>query len=83
MTGLRFALRGAQHLPDAARWVVYAGDAYPPGWGCFDKRVVCVPRWDYRLAGGLAPPLPGTARRLSIYAWDWAGNASVRDVALR
>ena len=83
VTGLRFALRGSQHLPDPARWVVYAADAYPPGWTCFDVRLVCVPRWDYRLAGGLAPPLPPSARQLSIYAWDWAGNASVRDVQLR
>lgn len=83
VSGLRFALRGSQHLPDAARSVVYAGDAYEPGWTCFDTRLACVPRWDYRLAGGLAPPLPPTARRLSIYAWDWAGNTSVRDVALR
>ena len=83
VTGLQFALRGAQHLPDAARWVVYADDAYEPGWTCFDTRLACVPRWDYRLAGGLAPPLPPTARRLSIYAWDWAGNTSVRDAALR
>jgi murein DD-endopeptidase MepM/ murein hydrolase activator NlpD len=83
VTGLRFALRGSQHLPDPARWVVYAADAYPPGWTCFDIRLVCIPRWDYRLAGGLAPPLPPSARQLSIYAWDWAGNTSVRDVQLR
>ena len=48
VTGLRFALRGSQHLPDAARWVVYAADAYEPGWTCFDRRLVCIPRWDYR-----------------------------------
>ena len=83
VTGLRFALRGSQHLPDAARWVVYAADAYEPGWTCFDRRLACIPRWNYRLAGGLAPPLPATARRLAIYAWDWAGNTSVRDVPLR
>jgi hypothetical protein len=83
VTGLQFALRGSQHLPDAGRWVVYADDAYEPGWTCFDTRLACVPRWNYRLAGGLAPPLPPTARRLSIYAWDWAGNTSVRDVRLR
>jgi hypothetical protein len=83
VTGLRFALRGSQHLPDAARWVVYAPDAYPPGWTCFDTRLVCIPRWDYRLAGGSAPPLPPSARQISIYAWDWAGNTSVRDVRLR
>jgi hypothetical protein len=83
VTGLRFALRGSQHLPDAARWVVYAAGAYPPGWTCFDIRRVCIPRWEYRLAGGLAAPLPPNARTLSIYAWDWAGNTSVRDVVLR
>jgi murein DD-endopeptidase MepM/ murein hydrolase activator NlpD len=83
VTGLRFALRGSQHLPDAARWIVYADDAYSPGWTCFDRRLACRPHWDYRLAGGLAPALPPTARRLSIYAWDWAGNTTVRDVALR
>ena len=74
VTGLQFALRGAQHLPDAARWVVYADDAYEPGWTCFDTRLACVPRWDYRLAGGLAPPLPPTARRLSIYAGTGRGT---------
>jgi hypothetical protein len=83
VSGLRFALRGSQHLPDAARWVVYAAGAYPPGWTCFDTRLVCIPRWEYRLAGGLAPPLPPSARQLSIYAWDWAGNTSVRDVQLQ
>jgi len=83
VTGLQFALRGSQHLPDAARWVVYADDAYAPGWTCFDRRLACRPDWNYRLAGGLAPPLPPTTRRLSIYAWDWAGNTSVREVALR
>ncbi len=82
VTGLQFALRGSQHLPDAARWVVYADDAYAPGWTCFDVRLTCIPRWDYRLAGGLAPPLPPTARHLDIYAWDWAGNVSVREVQI-
>jgi hypothetical protein len=83
VTGLQFALRSAQHLPDPARRVVYADGAYEPGWTCFDTRLVCIPRWDYRLAGGLAPPLPPSTRELSIYAWDWAGNTSVRDVRLR
>jgi hypothetical protein len=83
VTGLQFALRGSQHLPDAARLVVFAADAYPPGWTCFDTRLVCIPRWDYRLAGGSAPPLPPSARQLSIYAWDWAGNTSVRVLQLR
>lgn len=83
VTGLQFALRGSQHLPGAARRVVYTDDAYPPGWTCFDVRLVCRPHWNYRLAGGLAPVLPPTARRLSVYAWDWAGNVAVREVKLR
>ena len=82
LSGLRFALRGSQHLPDAARFVIYAADARSPGWTCFRVRIVCRPNWDYRLAGGLAPALPPGSRLLSIYAWDWAGNVAVRDVAL-
>ena len=38
----------------------------------------------YWLAGGLTPPVPigslPTGRyRLTIYAWDWAGNTSALD----
>ena len=42
------------------------------------------PNWVYRLAGGLTEPLPlaGLPRgryRLTVYAWDWAGNTSALD----
>jgi murein DD-endopeptidase MepM/ murein hydrolase activator NlpD len=81
--GLRFAYRGARNLPSGARDVVYTPDAYPPGWTCFATRETCVPRWDYRLTGGFAPPLPRGARYLTIYAWDWAGNTTARRIDLR
>jgi hypothetical protein len=44
--------------------------------------VVCVPRWNYRLAGGLAPPLPAGAASVTVYAWDWAGNVEARRARL-
>jgi hypothetical protein len=69
---LRFALRGTHVLPDALVPVVYAPDARRPGWDCFARRLVCRPAWDYRLSTGPA----AAARRLTVYAWDWAGNAS-------
>jgi hypothetical protein len=83
ITGLRFALRGSQHLPDGLRRTVYTPRARNPGFLCFDHHTVCIPRWDYRLAGGMTTPLPtGSLRRgryrLTVYAWDWAGNASAR-----
>lgn len=81
--GLRFAYRGARHLPPQARGVVYTRDSYPPGWTCFATRDTCVPRWDYRLTGGLAGRLPRGTRYLTVYAWDWAGNASARRVDVR
>jgi hypothetical protein len=51
---------------------------------CFAFRVRCVPNWVYWLAGGLTEPLPlaGLPRgryRLTVYAWDWAGNTSALD----
>jgi hypothetical protein len=45
--------------------------------------LVCVPHWIYRVAGGLAPPLPSGlpvgSYRLTTYAWDWADNATALD----
>jgi hypothetical protein len=42
-----------------------------------------VPQWTYRVAGGLAPSLPRWLTpgryRLTIYAWDWADNATALD----
>ena len=47
---------------------------------------MCKPVWRYRLAGGLTPRLPlyemhGRVR-LTVYAWDWAGNVTARDTWL-
>jgi hypothetical protein len=83
----RFALRGSQHL----RWTpgtdraVWAPGTVKAGYGCFATRVICTPRWRYRLAGGLAPPIDALALRpgrheLRIYAWDWAGNVIEREL---
>jgi hypothetical protein len=59
---------------------------HSPGFLCFARQVVCKPLWRYRLAGGLAPRLPrynfrGRVR-LTVYAWDWAGNVTARDTWL-
>jgi hypothetical protein len=81
-TGLQPALRGSQHLPDAARRVVYADHAYRPGWTCFDLRR-CVSRAGTTdLQADRRPrcrPPPGGL----ACAWDWAGNTSVRNMELR
>ena len=54
-----------------------------PGFDCFFTQVRCIPNWVYRLAGGSsAVPLSGTHAgryRLTVYAWDWAGNTSALD----
>jgi hypothetical protein len=88
VTGLEWALRGSQHLPDGQKRAVYTPRARNPGFRCFTHHRVCVPTWDYRLAGGLTPPLPlGSLHRgryrLTVYAWDWAGNTSARDLWFR
>ncbi len=81
---LRFAYRGSQHLPNSARSIYGPGTHRPdnpaahlPGWGCFASWTICVPRWNYRL--GIPPP--GT-REVTVYAWDWSGNVSVRTTAI-
>ena len=79
MTSLRWALRGSQHYPDGDRFVVYAHGAHTRGWSCFAARLTCPPLWKYRLTDGLTPPLPASTRRLAIYAYDWAGNVTVRE----
>lgn len=35
------------------------------------------------LAGGFAPRLAPGRHRLTLYAWDWAGNTSARAVTVR
>jgi hypothetical protein len=86
VTPLEWAFRGTHLLPWAERSLIYAPGARAPGYGCFATRSVCVPHWVYRVAGGLAPPLPwrlpaGTYR-LTIYAWDWADNATALDTTV-
>jgi hypothetical protein len=84
---LRWALRGSRWLPPSLASAVFAARARSPGFLCFATRPLCVPRWRYRLAGGLAPKLPLAALpahfRLTVYAWDWAGNATARDTWLQ
>lgn len=82
VTGLRWALRGSQHYSDGARFVIYAHGAHSRAWGCFAVRLACPPLWKYRLTDGLTPPIPRRAKRLVIYAYDWAGNVSVRETQL-
>jgi hypothetical protein len=71
---LRWVLRGRWLQPDQIG-SVYAPGSRSPGFSCFRYRVICIPTWRYLLAAGA--PRRGT--RISVYAWDWAGNASVRD----
>jgi hypothetical protein len=81
VTRLHWALRGSQDLDWSVHGRVYASDTRAPDFWCWIRNPDCRPRWDYVLAGGLAPSLPelglGSGRyRLAAYAWDWAGNVS-------
>jgi hypothetical protein len=84
LTGLDWALRATQNYPPGLKPVIFGPGARNPGYTCFAFRPVCIPTWNYWLAGGLTPPLPVDILRpgryrLSVYAWDWAGNASALD----
>jgi hypothetical protein len=84
LTGLQWALRGTENYPPSLKPAIFAPGTRNPGYLCFAFRRVCIPTWNYWLAGGLTVPLPvdilGPGRyRLSVYAWDWAGNASALD----
>ena len=81
VTGLYWALRGTQNLDWSLHSRVYSSRTRPPYFWCWIRHPDCKPRWDYVLAGGLAPTieslrLPGGRYQLAAYAWDWAGNAS-------
>ena len=85
---LHWALRSNRVLPGQLARQLYAPDAKQPGFSCFATRVICKPNWDFVLAGGLAPRLGGLGLspgryRLSVYAWDYAGNVTARDVWFR
>jgi hypothetical protein len=80
---LNWALRGTRVYPFSLRHTIYAPGARGGGFVCFAYHPRCVPRWRYWLAGGLAPRLPRVgvgAYVLTVYAWDWAGNATALDV---
>jgi hypothetical protein len=82
LTRLYWALRGTQNYDWSAHSLVFASDTRPPYFWCWIRNPDCKPRWDYVLAGGLAPSLRSLRLRsgrryvLAAYAWDWAGNAS-------
>jgi hypothetical protein len=84
LTGLEWAMRGSQHYADSLKPTIFAPGASNPGFDCFFRRRRCIPNWAYWLAGGLTPPLPLASLapgryRLTVYAWDWANNASALD----
>jgi hypothetical protein len=84
LTGLEWAMRGSQNYPSALKPVIFAPGASNPGYLCFLHHRRCIPNWVYRLAGGLTGPLPLAGLppgryRLTVYAWDWAGNTSALD----
>jgi hypothetical protein len=88
LTGLEWALRGAQNLPPNLRSTVFAPGATAPGFACFFSHRKCIPNWVYWLAGGLTQRLPLSSLsngryRLAVYAWDWTGNTSARDYRFR
>lgn len=83
-SGLEWALRGSQNYPPALKSTIFAPGSRNPGFSCFAFHRLCVPTWNYWLAGGLTPRLPLSALprgryRLSVYAWDWTGRTTVRD----
>jgi hypothetical protein len=83
---LEWAFRGTHLLQFSQRSLIYAPAARDPGYDCFASRSVCIPHWNYRVADGLAPPLPTALDagryRLTIYAWDWTDNATALDTTL-
>jgi hypothetical protein len=84
LTGLEWAMRGSQNFPPSLKPTIFAPGASNPGFECFLTRRRCIPNWVYWLAGGLTRPLPLDSLahgryRLTVYAWDWAGNTSALD----
>ena len=88
LTGLEWAMRGSQNYPPGLKPVIFAPGASNPGFECFFTQIRCIPNWVYWLAGGLTRPvplgsLPSGRYRLTVYAWDWAGNRSALDYWLK
>ena len=86
ITPLEWGFRGTHLLPYWERSLIYVPGSHAPGYACFATRSVCVPHWVYRVAGGLAPPLPTALApsryRLTIYAWDWGDNETALDTSV-
>jgi hypothetical protein len=86
VTPLEWAFRGTHLLQFSQRSLIYAPGVHDPGYNCFATRSVCIPHWTYRVADGLAPPLPTGLDpgryRLTIYAWDWADNETALDTTV-
>lgn len=84
ITGLEWALNSSGYISPSLKPVIFAPGASNPGFGCFYTQLICIPNWVYNLAGGLTEPLPFGSMspgryRLTIYAWDFAGNTSALD----
>jgi hypothetical protein len=82
---LEWAVRATHVLDPRLSNTLYTANAHEPGYECFAIRSVCKPVWQFRLAGGLAPRLDLARKhgeRLTIYAWDDAGNITARDSIL-
>lgn len=84
ITGLEWALNSSGYISPSLKPVIFASGAANPGFECFFKQVICIPNWVYNLAGGLTEPLPFGSMsrgryRLTVYAWDFAGNTSALD----
>jgi hypothetical protein len=82
---LRWALRGTHVLPAHLRPTVFTESAHRPGFACFAFEPLCIPHWEYRL-GRLTDVTRSDdgsrLRRLTVYAWDWRGNTTARDLLL-
>lgn len=84
ITGLEWALNSSGYVSPALKPVVFAPGASNPGFECFYTQLICIPNWVYWLAGGVTDPLPFGSMspgryRLTVYAWDFAGNTSALD----
>ncbi len=84
LTPLRWALRGTHVLQPELVPAIFTAGARRPGYMCFAVETLCVPNWQYRLAwpGELAAAAGQRRARLTVYAWDWRGNTTARDVWL-
>lgn len=79
---LTYILRGSHNLPWSTKNVIYAQRAHKVSFSCYDRHKICKPHWEYRVSNATTRPR-GETLRITIYAWDWAGNASARDVWVR